>query len=71
MPKQNGVIIPHGQAYQKEGVVIPQGQAQQSAGGSYNPTYNVTVNGSNMTADQLMAAIKQWEQRNGTAWRMN
>jgi hypothetical protein len=32
-------------------------------------TYNVTINGSNMTADETVRALKEWERRNGTGWR--
>lgn len=51
--------------------VVPAGQtaAMMSGGGAATVTYNVTINGSNMTADETVRALKEWERRNGTGWR--
>lgn len=43
--------------------------AMMSGGAGANVTYNVTINGSNMTADETVRALKEWERRNGTGWR--
>jgi len=40
-----------------------------AAGSGSGNTYNVTVNGANMSADDIVRAIKEWERRNGTGWR--
>lgn len=37
-------------------------------GNTYAPTYNVVVNGA-VTGDDVVEALKRYEQRNGTAWR--
>ena len=39
------------------------------SGSGSGHTYNVTVNGANMTPDQLVDAIKRYERRNGPGWR--
>jgi hypothetical protein len=43
------------------------GGSPSGIGGGH--TYNVTVNGANMTPDQLVDAIKRYERRNGPGWR--
>lgn len=46
------------------------GETVTPAGGAGGGnTYHVTVNGANMTAEQLVSAIKDYERRNGTGWR--
>lgn len=68
VPKgQPMLAVLHGGEY-----VVPADQvggAQSGAGGGYSPTYEINVNGANMTADELIAAIKRYEQRNGSSWR--
>lgn len=49
-----------------ERVLNRQEARNYNGGGS---TYNVTVNGANMTPDELVAAIKRYEKRNGLGWR--
>ena len=53
------------------GNIVPAGKtaAMMSGGAGANVTYNVTINGSNMTADETVRALKEWERRNGTGWR--
>ena len=43
--------------------------AALAGGGGGGNVYNVTISGSGMTAEQIVAAIKAWERRNGTSWR--
>ena len=53
------------------GSIIPADKtaAMMSGGGAATVTYNVTINGSNMTADETVRALKEWERRNGIGWR--
>ena len=53
------------------GNIIPadKSAAMMSGGAGANVTYNVTVNGSGLTGDQLVEAIKRYEKRNGIGWR--
>jgi phage-related minor tail protein len=50
------------------GTVYTAGETAGMLGGGGN-IYNVTVNGANMTPNELVAAIKQYEKRNGPGWR--
>ncbi len=55
VPNTNGVVVPHGPL------------AAGGGGGGVN--YHITVNGANLTPDELVAAIKRYERRNGSGWR--
>ena len=54
VPNTNGVVVPHGAL---------------NAGGGGGVTYNVRIDGSGLTGDEIVAALKRWERRNGTGWR--
>jgi hypothetical protein len=62
-PETAGRIVPNNQ------LARTAANANGGTSGSSRNTYNVTVNGSNLSADQIVAAIKKWEQRNSSAWR--
>ena len=55
-------VTPAGQT-----AAILSGGSGGGAGATVN--YHVTINGSNMTADETVRALKEWERRNGTGWR--
>lgn len=52
-----------------ESVMTADKTAAALSGAGATVTYNVTINGSNMTADETVRALKEWERRNGTGWR--
>ena len=55
-------VTPAGQT-----AAILSGGSGGGAGATVN--YHVTINGSNMTADETVRALKEWERRNGIGWR--
>lgn len=67
VPDTSGTIIPA----DKTAAMMSGGKtaAMMSGGAGATVTYNVTINGSNMTADETVRALKEWERRNGTGWR--
>lgn len=55
VPNTNGVVVPHGAAI--------------AGGGGGGNHYSITINGTGMSPDEIVAAIKRHERRNGTGWR--